>query len=280
MTVLRHAVRFAGRDEPGRAGALASPPRLGLGCKRHASPPMSKLPVALAAVRLLPFTAPGQALIYVASGDHRAEGVAHLLSELATEAVVAYIPAWDCLPYDRASPSPDVLGARCRRCAGSMPTRPGSARWPGPSWSPRPRPWCSACRPPRTSPTSSTSPSARPLDPARLRATLERFGYRHDDRVDDHGEFALRGEVVDVFPPGPTPYRLVRRPRPHRRHPPLRPASQRSTGVVLRLTVDPVSTVVAPAGAEPIRRFPGLEHACRSTIRTSARSSTSCRRRR
>ncbi len=221
---------------------------------------MSKLPVALAAVRLLPFTAPGQALIYVASGDHRAEGVAHLLSELATEAVVAYIPAWDCLPYDRASPSPDVLGrtmsalrrldanaARKREMAGAiLVTTPEAV----------------VQRLPPAADVADILDLAvgEPLDPARLRATLERFGYRHDDRVDDHGEFALRGEVVDVFPPGPTPYRLVvDRGRIAGIHP-FDPASQRSTGVVLRLTVDPVSTVVAPAGAEPIRRFPGLEH--------------------
>ncbi len=221
---------------------------------------MSKLPVALAAVRLLPFAAPGKALIYVASGDHRAEGVAHLLSELAPEAAVAFIPAWDCLPYDRASPSPDVLGrtmsalrrldahaARKRKTAGAILVTTLDA---------------AVQRLPPAAAAADIIDLAvgEKLDPASLEATLERFGYRHDDRVDDHGEFALRGEVVDLFPPGPTPYRVILdRGRIAGIHP-FDPVTQRSAGVALRLTVDPVSTVVAPAGAEPMRRFPGLEH--------------------
>ena len=221
---------------------------------------MSKLPVALAAVRLLPFAGHGQALIYVASGDHRAEGVAHLLSELAPEAAVAFLPAWDCLPYDRASPSPDVLGrtmAALRRLDVHRASRRAKA---GAVLVTTPEAAVQRLPPASTAAEKLDLAVGDVLDPAGLTATLERFGYRHDDRVDDHGEFALRGEVVDLFPPGHTPYRLIldggRIARIHT----FDPASQRSAGVVERLTLDPVSTVVAPAGADPIRRFPGLEH--------------------
>ncbi|WP_237478547.1 TRCF domain-containing protein [Lichenibacterium dinghuense] len=220
---------------------------------------MSKLPVALAAVRLLPFAERGRSLIYVASGDHRAEGIAHLLSELAPEAAVAFIPAWDCLPYDRASPSPDVLGrtmAALRRLdahvagkgqkAGAILVTTLEA--------------AVQRLPPASAAEALDLAVGDAVDPAALRATLERFGYRPDDRVDDHGEFALRGEVLDLFPPGPAPYRLALDGARIAAIHTFDPASQRSVEAVEALTVDPVSTVLAPAGAEPLDRFPGLEH--------------------
>ncbi len=223
---------------------------------------MSKLPVALAAVRLLPYTEHGGALIYVASSDHRAEGVAHLLTELAPEAAVAFVPAWDCLPYDRASPSPDVLGrtmAALRRLDGHAAAKGRRAK-PGAVLVTTLEAAVQRLPPAAVAAEALDLAVGDAVDPAALRATLERFGYRPDDRVDDHGEFALRGEVLDLFPPGPVPYRLAI----HAGHVVaihgFDPASQRSGASVDRLTVDPVSTVVAPAEADPIRRFPGLEH--------------------
>ena len=220
---------------------------------------MSKLPVALAAVRLLPFTARGKSLIYVASGDHRAEGVAHLLQELAPGAAVGFIPAWDCLPYDRASPSPDVLGqtmAALRRLDawGARKGKAGAVLVTTLEAAVQ-----------RLPPASAAAEALElavgdALKPGAFGATLERFGYRHDGRIDDHGEFALRGEVVDLFPSGPTPFRLtIEGGRISAIHP-FDPATQRSSGSVAALTIGPVSTLVAPAGGEPIRRVPGLEH--------------------
>ena len=78
---------------------------------------MSKLPVALVATRLLASVADGS-VIYVASSEQRADSIAHLLRELSPESACVVLPAWDCLPYDRASPAPDILGqqlAACRR---------------------------------------------------------------------------------------------------------------------------------------------------------------------
>ena len=220
---------------------------------------MPKLPVALAAVRLLPFTAPGKSLIYVASGDHRAEGVAHLLAELAPDATVAFVPAWDCLPYDRASPSPDILGqtmAALRRIDAQAGSATGGVVLVT----------TMEAAVQRLPPVDAASEAVdlavgAALDPARLGATLERFGYRHDDRVDDHGEFALRGEVVDLFPPGPTPFRLTLQAGRIVAIHAFDPASQRSVEDVARLSVGPVSTVLALEGAAaPVRRVPGLEH--------------------
>ncbi len=219
---------------------------------------MSKLPVALAAVRLLPFTAKGEALIYVASGDHRAEGVAHLLAELAPGAIVAFLPAWDCLPYDRASPSPDILGqtmAALRRLGA-----PAAGASGGIVLVTTPEAAVQRLPPAEAAAQALRLGTGDAVEPASLRATLERFGYRHADRVDDHGEFAVRGEVVDLFPPGPAPYRLTLDAGRVAAIHPFDPATQRSSGAVERLTVGPVSTIVGAEGAEPVPRASGLEH--------------------
>jgi len=221
---------------------------------------MSSGPVALAAVRLLPFMAEGEALIYVASGDHRAESLAHLLAELAPGATVAFLPAWDCLPYDRASPSPDILGqqmAALRRFDAHAVGGSGAGAVLVTTLE------ALVQRQPPAEAAAQVLEVAvgNEIRPDALKARLAAFGYRPHPRVDDHGEFAIRGEVVDLFPPGPTPYRLTldggRIAAIHT----FDPASQRSTGAVGELTVDPVTTVVPLAeDTEPPRPSSGLEH--------------------
>ena len=220
---------------------------------------MSKLPVALAAVRLLPFTAGDRRLIYLASGDHRAESIAHLLSELAPEATVAFIPAWDCLPYDRASPSPDVLG-QTMTALRRIDARQAATTSRGGVVLVTTIESAVQRLPPAVAAAEMVDLAVgEPIAVDALRATLIRFGYRHDDRVDDHGEFAVRGEVVDVFPPGPTPYRLtIVGGRVEAIHA-FDPGTQRSSELVNRLEIGPVSTVVAPEGAEPVVRASGVE---------------------
>jgi len=221
---------------------------------------MSSVPVSLAAVRLLPFAAEGDALIYVASDDHRAEGIAHLLAELAPGAMVAFLPAWDCLPYDRASPSPDILGqqmAALRRLG---------AQGAGPSAAGVVLVTTLEALVQRQPPAEAAAQVLHvaigdEIRPDVLKARLEAFGYQPHHRVDDHGEFAMRGEVVDLFPPGPTPYRLTLGDGRIAAIHPFDPATQRSTGTADALTIDPVTTIV-PLGedAPSPRRLPGLEH--------------------
>ncbi len=220
---------------------------------------MSKLPVALAAVRLLPVTTSGQTLIYLASGDHRADSIAQLLAELAPEATVAFIPAWDCLPYDRASPSPDVLG-QTMTALRRIDTRPSKKTPRGGIVLVTTLEAAVQRLPPASASAEVMSLAAgEPIEADAFKATLIRFGYRHDNRVDDHGEFAVRGEVIDVFPSGPTPYRLtIAGGRVATIHA-FDPASQRSSESVTRLDLGPVSTVVQSADAEPLARTPGLE---------------------
>ena len=87
------------------------------------------------------------------------------------------------------------------------------------------------------------------LDPYELAERLVDAGFNREDPVDAHGEFCLRGGVLDVFPSGATkPTRLdfvgdtVESIRLYD------PATQRSTGETDRLTVVPLREVFTPRG--------------------------------
>ena len=51
-------------------------------------------------------------LLHIARDDQRMENMAELVSFYIPEAEVITFPSWDCLPYDRVSPSPDILASR------------------------------------------------------------------------------------------------------------------------------------------------------------------------
>ncbi len=53
----------------------------------------------------------GAPVIHVARDDKRMEAMRAALAVMAPEAVVLELPAWDCLPYDRVSPNPDIMCA-------------------------------------------------------------------------------------------------------------------------------------------------------------------------
>jgi transcription-repair coupling factor (superfamily II helicase) len=51
-------------------------------------------------------------LIHIADNQRRATALAKAARGLAPELDTVLFPAWDCLPYDRASPSSDIMGQR------------------------------------------------------------------------------------------------------------------------------------------------------------------------
>ena len=51
-------------------------------------------------------------LLFVAAGERRAADLVRALEGLAPDLCALPFPAWDCLPYDRASPSADIMGRR------------------------------------------------------------------------------------------------------------------------------------------------------------------------
>jgi transcription-repair coupling factor (superfamily II helicase) len=83
------------------------------------------------------------ATLYVARDGSRADAFLGALNFFDPELPVLRFPAWDCLPYDRTSPSPAVAAGRMARCIRWPCARRGKGRcW----WSPPCRRRSSACR--------------------------------------------------------------------------------------------------------------------------------------
>ena len=54
----------------------------------------------------------GQDILHVARDGQRLERLQDALRFFAPEREVLALPAWDCLPYDRLSPHPDIIAER------------------------------------------------------------------------------------------------------------------------------------------------------------------------
>ncbi|MBP0614428.1 DEAD/DEAH box helicase [Jiella mangrovi] len=80
------------------------------------------------------------------------------------------------------------------------------------------------------------------LDADLVAARLRRLGYWQDDRVDEAGEFAIRGKVIEIFPAAaPRPCRIEHGDGVVIAIRSYDPASQRSVAETGRLIVDPAS---------------------------------------
>ncbi|MCC6009027.1 MAG: transcription-repair coupling factor, partial [Rhodobacteraceae bacterium] len=164
-------------------------------------------------------------------------------------AVLAF-PAWDCLPYDRSSPNPDISATRLATLEALAQGLPG------------PFVLLSTLnavtqRVPAREVLADAAFTARVggrIDEGALRAFLVRMGFTPAPTVTEPGDYAVRGGIIDIFPPGPGgPVRLdlfgdvlegARR---------FDPETQRTTERLDRVELAPVSEVILDAPA--IARF-------------------------
>ena len=114
---------------------------------------------------------------------------------------VLRFPSWDCLPYDRMGPSPGVAAQRMAALA--RLARAARASKPRVLVTPERRRCCSGCR---RAAVAAAAGYRRPVGQDVDIADLERYfavnGYQRASTVSERGEFAIRGGVIDVFPPG------------------------------------------------------------------------------
>ena len=206
--------------------------------------------VSMLAVRLLSEVEAARGLLVVVDGEQKAESLARLLSQLDPHRPTFHFPAWDCLPYDRAAPSADLMGHRMRVLA-DLSTHPNALLITTPE---------AAIQrvPPRAAlPNPTVLKIGAALDGAAFGTALAKLGYTHADRVDDPGHVAVRGEVIDIFPATTRPYRIGladgRITSIHR----YDPATQRSTGDVAAIRIDAMSEIVTVDAAE---RFEAMDH--------------------
>lgn len=150
------------------------------------------VPVSVEAAALAELAREGP-LLHVAEDDARAEAVARFLKAVLPRVAVEVFPAWDCLPYDSASPSPLVMG---RRMAVLQRLEQGDFRGvlvtsAAAAIQRVPPPRKEACHEVKV---------GRDISADALARFLRRAGYVLDERVDEPGEAAFRGEVVEVYP--------------------------------------------------------------------------------
>ncbi|KCV83705.1 transcription-repair coupling factor [Actibacterium atlanticum] len=183
----------------------------------------------------------GKPVLHIARDDKRMAAMRAALRFFAPEAVVLTLPGWDCLPFDRVSPNPDVSAARMAALAAlssglkgpfvllttlSAATQRVSAR--------------SLLRE-----SSFAAQVDSRINEEALRNFLTRMGFSQTPTVMEPGDFAIRGGIYDIYPPGQSgPVRLdlfgdvldgIRR---------FDPVSQRTTQTLKQIELSPVSEVV------------------------------------
>jgi len=181
-------------------------------------------------------------LLYVTRDAQRSTALAALVRFFAPEIEVLTLPAWDCLPYDRASPNATVVAERLatlHTLAQGLAGRPRLVLVSANAF-------VQKLPPPEAVRQShlTLSASAR-VDRERLLAHLERHGYQRVGTVVEPGDYAVRGGLIDLFPTGASlPVRLdffgqtlesIRR---------FDPATQRTTDRLQTIELGPVSEVL------------------------------------
>ena len=146
--------------------------------------------------------AAGERLVFVARDDARMIAMRDAMARLAPDVDMRIFPAWDCLPYDRLSPQGALVGQRVETLAWLADGGGAGGNAPALLLT-----TVNAIlqRVPQAGYFSSRSKVLAPGDstgPARLCEFLAGQGYLRTDTVRETGEFALRGGILDVFPPG------------------------------------------------------------------------------
>ncbi len=225
---------------------------------------------------------PTKQLIFVARNDSELATTEQVFRFCQPDAERIVLPAWDCLPYDRVSPNAEVLGKRLRSLVRLL--RPAKG----------PRVLFTTVnallqRLPSREALGQSSfriVAGESLDEEALNRYLVNNGYARVGTVNDPGEYAVRGGLIDVFPMGsPNPVRIdlfgdevekLRR---------FDALSQRTIKEIASISLLPVSEVMlspdaiarfrsgyratfgSVSDADPLytsisegRRFPGMEH--------------------
>ncbi|MBC2668162.1 transcription-repair coupling factor [Novosphingobium piscinae] len=143
-------------------------------------------------------SASGGRAVFIAADEGAMRAIGEAAAFFAPELEVIEFPAWDCLPYDRASPA---LSISARRLAALHRLQQAAAG-------------------PQVLVTTINAVLQRVLTPFRIRegvrllkpgmeigresliALLQRQGYSRTDTVADAGEYAVRGSLFDIYPSG------------------------------------------------------------------------------
>ena len=183
----------------------------------------------------------GARILHIARDDARLARLAEGLAFFAPELAVLRLPAWDCLPYDRISPVSEIVAERV-----DTMSRLAGGEGDGPTVVLTTVAAALQRLPPRAGWRRSRFEAAPgdELDLDRLTAFLVRNGYQRASTVREPGEFAIRGGIVDLFPPGPDqPIRLDLFGDTLEGIRSFDAGTQRTTASLERLVLSPVSEI-------------------------------------
>lgn len=147
--------------------------------------------------------------LYVAADELRAQMLREMLIALLPDSCVIYVPASDALPGEDEPSSPAIAGQRVAalrqlhdwqaKSDGSRLVCVTSAAATGQAYA---APEAYAAMPPVLRPGST-------IEMASFEEDCVARGYTVDDRIDEPGEVAVRGKVIDIYPvDAPYPVRI------------------------------------------------------------------------
>ncbi|MFL6728257.1 MAG: transcription-repair coupling factor [Sphingomicrobium sp.] len=143
-------------------------------------------------------TGKGARAVAIVADEAAMRALAETLPSFAPEVEVLTFPGWDCLPYDRASPALRVMAERLATLS-ALQAKSGK---------------------PQLLIATASAATQRLLTRFRIRqltrriaegerverealiSQLNALGYQRADTVAEHGEYAVRGSLIDVFPAG------------------------------------------------------------------------------
>jgi transcription-repair coupling factor (superfamily II helicase) len=138
--------------------------------------------------------------VFIADEEVAMRALAETVPLFAPEIEVLTLPAWDCLPYDRTSPALRVMAERLATLNALQSKAKG----------------------PQLLVVTANAVTQRLLTPFRVRQLTQRIevgarierdrlieqlrslGYERVESVAEHGEYAVRGSLIDLFPSGET----------------------------------------------------------------------------
>lgn len=190
-------------------------------------------------------------VLHVCLDDARMAVLAEMITFFAPDQRILCLPAWDCLPYDRVSPKPEIVSARVDTL-GTLATASNL----GQTIILTTINAALQRMPPRSMFTDATLKLAKNgrLGGENFEKFLITNGYVRAHTVREPGEYAQRGGIVDLYPPGvPMPIRLDLFGDEIESIRYFDPVSQRSTDDVDSVTLKPVTEYLMTQDA--IQRF-------------------------
>ena len=139
-----------------------------------------------------------KSIIFVARDDKRLDLMRKSLWFFSPNIPILDFPSWDCLPYDRVSPNADVSSARMATLAAL------SSGFEAPIVLLTTLNAITQYIPNRTivSNNSFVAIVGRTINVKELRSYFSKMGFVQTPTVTEPGDYAIRGGIIDVFPPG------------------------------------------------------------------------------